>query len=220
VFGGKKRGADDASAETLPHTPECSRALKRLCDCIERGRTLVSDELRVVASYTEDVKAVWRLLQPENGTNELRRAEFDMLVAQYENSEDLLQKHMGKTMRSFAPGLFAGGDDLELPVDNLDLERAFRVPKSHERRIHGHAHAGVRIVQQGPTLIPALDAHKRHSEPFTYEELFAYAEATVPVEQQESERRRGLMRQARSHKNRGTLLAELERQFNGRPLAT
>ena len=49
--------------------------------------------------------------------------------------------------------------------DNLDLERWFRLPKGHERRIHGHRHAGVRIVQEGPTLVHALDAH--HDPPRT-----------------------------------------------------
>jgi 2,3-bisphosphoglycerate-independent phosphoglycerate mutase len=38
------------------------------------------------------------------------------------------------------------------------LERWFRLPKSHERRIHGRRHAGVRLVQTGATLVPALDA--------------------------------------------------------------
>ena len=33
--------------------------------------------------------------------------------------------------------------------DNLDLERWFRLPKSHERRIHGRRHAGIWIVQDG-----------------------------------------------------------------------
>jgi hypothetical protein len=35
----------------------------------------------------------------------------------------------------------------------LDLERWFKRPKGHERRLHGRRHAGVRIVQQGPTCI-------------------------------------------------------------------
>ena len=46
--------------------------------------------------------------------------------------------------------------------DNLDLERWFRLPKRHERRIHGRRHAGIRIVQDGPTLVLALDAHVAH----------------------------------------------------------
>ena len=43
-------------------------------------------------------------------------------------------------MASFAAGLFVG-PVADLPEDNLDLERWFRKPKSHERRIHGRRHA-------------------------------------------------------------------------------
>ena len=53
-------------------------------------------------------------------------------------------------MLSFLPGLFVGEDKFEEIRDNLDLERWFRLPKSHERRIHGHRHAGMRIVLEGP----------------------------------------------------------------------
>jgi hypothetical protein len=60
---------------------------------------------------------------------------------------------MGRVMASFAPGLFVGGDEADLPQDNLNLERWFRQPKGHERRIHGHQYAGVRLVQEGPTLL-------------------------------------------------------------------
>ena len=76
---------------------------------------------------------------------------------------------MGRVMASFKPGLFAGGDRGDWPGDNLDLERWFRLPKGHERRIHGRCHAGVRIVQEGATMMLALDAHRHHSQPFTEE---------------------------------------------------
>ena len=48
---------------------------------------------------------------------------------------------MGKVMAGFHRGLFVGGEDADQPRDNLDLERWFRQPKGHERRIHGHKHA-------------------------------------------------------------------------------
>ena len=70
---------------------------------------------------------------------------------------------MVRLMIAFCGGLFSGGDDVAEILDNLDLERWFRLPKSHERRIHGHRHAGVRIVQEGPTLVLVLDAHHRAS---------------------------------------------------------
>lgn len=54
----------------------------------------------------------------------------------------------------------AGGDEVDLPRDNLDLERWLRPPKGHEQRIHRRYHAGVWIVQEGPALVLALDAHQ------------------------------------------------------------
>jgi len=120
---------------------------------------------------------------------------------------------MAKTMKSFAPGLFVGGDDPDLPTDNNELERWFRNPKGHERRIHGHRHAGVRIVQEGPTLLPTLDAHLRRTEPFTKEELRSYANAKPPLCQTEAIHRRKVMRKARSKKTRPKLLEHLEQRY-------
>ena len=77
-------------------------------------------------------------------------------------------------MAAFVAGLFAGGDLAGVPLDNLDLERWFRLPKGHERRIHGHRHAGVRLVQEGATLMPVLDAHRGRAVPYTATELLAY----------------------------------------------
>ena len=100
-----------------------------------------------------------------------------------------------------------------MPQDNLDLERWFRNPKGHERRIHGHHHAGVRIVQEGATLIPALDAHLRHPAPLTAADLLPYRHASPPTGQLQALARRKLMRRARSSKKRPLLLAELEARY-------
>ncbi len=81
------------------------------------------------------------------------------------------------------------------------MERWFKNPKGHERRIHGHKHAGVRIVQEGPTLLLTLDAHLQHDGPFTAEELLPYRHAQAPKDQQEAINRRKVMRKARSKKN-------------------
>ena len=102
--------------------------------------------------------------------------------------------------------------------DNLDLERWFRLPKSHERRIHGHRHAGVRIVQDGPTLVHALDAHVSHPELFTVDDFLPYRAARPPTSQIEAVSRRKIMRKARSKKNRPILLAELERRYRESPV--
>ena len=83
----------------------------------------------------------------------------------------------------------------------MELERWFRQPKGHERKIHGRRHAGVRIVQEGATLLLALDAHLGHPEPFTAEELLPYRHAKEPADQAEAIQRRKVMRKARSPKN-------------------
>jgi hypothetical protein len=124
---------------------------------------------------------------------------------------------------ALAPGCAAtqlGGDDLDLPHDNLDLERAFRLPKGHERRIHGHAHAGIRIVQRGPSLLLVLDAHQRHPEPFTHEDLAPWRDASASASQRECQRRHGIMRRARSAKKRSLLLADLERRYRAAVLVS
>ncbi len=82
-----------------------------------------------------------------------------------------------------------------------------------ERRIHGHRHAGVRLVQEGPTLLLALDAHLEHPEPFTAEDLWPYRHAPAPACQRQALHRRTIMRHARSKKRRPLLLADLERRY-------
>jgi len=126
---------------------------------------------------------------------------------------DPFHEHMAKVMSSFQPGLFVGEDQLDQVRDNLDLERWFRLPKGHERRIHGHKHAGVRIVQEGPTVALALDAHRDHPEVFTVEDLLPYRSARPPECQREAMNRRKIMRKARSQTKRPKLLAELERRY-------
>jgi len=135
------------------------------------------------------------------------------LTDRFQQNEDPIRLHMATVMISFFAGLFVGEGKFEEIKDNLDLERWFRLPKSHERRIHGHRHAGVRIVQDGPTLILALDAHAAHAGPFTVEELLPYRTAREPPCQSDALNRRKIMRKARSKKKRPILLAELERRY-------
>ena len=120
---------------------------------------------------------------------------------------------MAAVMSSFLAGLFVGEGTFEEIRDNLDLERWFRLPKSHERRIHGHRHAGIRIVLEGPTLVHALDAHVAHPAPFTADGLLPYRTAQEPRCQEQALNRRKIMRKARSKKNRPILLAELEQRY-------
>lgn len=82
-----------------------------------------------------------------------RRSRFAAKVTEFQHrAEDRIYAHFAKVMVSFRPGLFVRAKLRAYPHDNLDLERWFRCPKSHERRIHGHRHAGIRIVRDGPTL--------------------------------------------------------------------
>jgi hypothetical protein len=161
----------------------------------------------------DDVSTIQATLEPDGGTCAERQAQFQGLQAQFQASDDPTRQHMGHVMASFAPGLFVGGEDADLPQDNLDLERWFRQPKGHERRIHGHRHAGVRLVQEGPTLLLALDAHIAHPEPFSAADLWPYRHSPTPACQRQALHRRTIMRRARSKKKRSRLLAELERRY-------
>ena len=153
------------------------------------------------------------MLDPTAGATSERRVKFDAILDAFLRDAHPFRRHMADVMKSFAPGLFAGGDDLDLPDDNLDMERWFRQPKSHERRIHGRSHAGVRIVQEGPTLAPTLDAHLAHPDPFTCAELIPYRHVPPPACQLDAIRQRKTMRKARSTQRRPLLLAQLEQRY-------
>ena len=136
-----------------------------------------------------------------NGSATERQAQFTRLQEEFAGLAAPFYHHVAGVMASFAAGLFVGGDTLPCLQDNLDLERWFRKPKGHERRIHGHRHAGVRIVQEGPTLLLALDAHVTHPEPFIAHDLARYQDVSAPACQVEAIHRRKVMRTARSKKN-------------------
>lgn len=173
----------------------------------------VADELQAIRGHVATITAIQETLEPGRGLCAVRRQTFETVRDQLISSEDEIRLHMGKVMASFQPGLFEGGDEAKGPRDNLDLERWFRQPKGHERRIHGRRHAGVRIVQEGPTLVHALDAHLRHPGPFTANELLPYLHAKLPDSQSQAMKRRKIMRRARSPKKRAALLAELEARY-------
>ena len=188
--------------------------MERLAGCIDRGRALVESRLAEVRGYVQELHAVASTLDPETGACAEREQSYQVLQEHFRNQRDPLHQSMAGVMERFAPGLFAGGDDLDLPLDNLDLERWFKLPKGHERRIHGRQHVGTRIVIEGPTLMLALDAHHTHPAPFHPEELLPYRHATPPPSQIDAEHRRTVMRKARSRKKRPQLLKELEARYN------
>jgi hypothetical protein len=141
------------------------------------------------------------------------------LIDRFSRTGDPIHRQMVQVMTSFLAGLFVGEGTWEQIRDNLDLERWFRLPKGHERRIHGHRHAGIRIVLEGPTLVHALDAHAAHAGPFTSDDLLPYREAREPPCQAQALNRRKIMRKARSKKKRPLLLADLERRYREAPIS-
>ena len=92
--------------------------------------------------------------------------------------------------------MLVGESTFEDIRDNLDLKQWFRLPKSHEWRIYGHRHAGVRIVQERPALVHALDAHRTHPGPFRGDDLIPYRTAQESVCQRGAIHRRKIMKKA------------------------
>ena len=184
-----------------------------MATCIDKGLDLVKPEQEVIRRHVEEIKEVAATLDPGTGQCARREADYQTILARIEGEGDAVHEHMAKLMTGFRVGLFAGGNTMAQVQDNLDLERWFRLPKSHERRVHGRRHAGVRIVQEGPTLVLALDAHDARAGSFNVEDLFAYRQAREPACQRQAMGRRKIMRKARSKTKRPKLLAELERQY-------
>jgi hypothetical protein len=173
----------------------------------------VAAEQVTIRGYVEEVGEVAATLDPQQGESTRRQEQFEELTARFQRAGDPIHQQMAGVMISFVAGLFVGEATFEEIRDNLDLERWFRLPKSHERRLHGHRHAGVRIVQEGPTMVHALDAHVAHPGRFTGADLLPYRTAREPPCQREALNRRKIMRKARSKKRRPILLADLERRY-------
>ena len=179
---------------------------------IDRGLASVHDEQAAVRAEVEKLRPVAETLDRATGSVDSRRERFEKLREAYATSSDSFAIHLAKVMLSFVAGLFVSSLET-LPRDNLELERWFRLPKGHARRIHGRCHAGTRCVRDGPTLACALDAHLQHLGPFTTKELLPYRDAQPPPSQQAASARHTIMRRARSTKQRPVLLAELERRY-------
>jgi len=175
--------------------------LQRLAACIDHGVAKVQAAHHVVRQQVQEIERVAATLTGANSSATERQAQFTRLQEEFAGLDTPFYRHVAGVMASFAAGLFVGGDTRPGLQDNLDLERWFRKPKGHERRIHGHRHAGVRIVQEGPTLLLALDAHVTHPEPFTAHDLERYQDVSAPACQVAALHRRKLMRAARSKKN-------------------
>jgi hypothetical protein len=187
--------------------------LKQLVACIDKGLAQTKTTLDEVADDVAELRLVYSTLDPDTGSTRSRRADFDEIASGFRATPSPLHNHMAGVMERFAPGLFVDCGRCNLPSDNLDLERWFRLPKGHQRRIHGHAHAGVRLVHEGPTLLITLDAHRRHPGMFAADELIPNRDAIPPPCQRDAESRRKIMRRARSRKQRPILLTDLEHRY-------
>ena len=178
--------------------------LARLAGCIDRGLEEVKEAQEQIKQQVEQIRAVAETLKEESGPRWQRQARYRELQREHQKQGGDFSAHLAKVMSSWAGGLFVPvrakkGEDL--PTDNDELERWFRKPKGHARRIHGRKHAGTRIVQEGPTLLPTLNAHEAHPEPFTATELLPYRNALEPADQREAIQRRKVMGKARSKKS-------------------
>jgi hypothetical protein len=177
--------------------------LERLAGLIESGLACVKQEQAEVQQEVAEISKVAETLEENTGTRKERRARYEKLQREYEAKGGAFYSQLARLMVSWMAGLFLGPRAKKGEKglqDNLELERWFRKPKRHERQIHGRRHAGMRIVQEGPTLVHVLDAHDAHPGPFTAEDLAPYWSAEAPPEQQEAIQRRKVMRKARSKK--------------------
>lgn len=178
-----------------------SPLLKYLSTYIQRGLGRYAEDWCRIAAGIGGLLIVWTLLHPPTATRHSHREEFQQLAQQWSTHPEPVLQHIGQVMQHFEEGLFCGDETLDIPDDNLDLERWIKGPKGHERRIHGRQHVGLRLVIEAPTLLPAFDAHRARTTPFTVQELLPYATADIPESQQRAVARHQLMRKARAKKN-------------------
>ncbi|MDP2852406.1 MAG: hypothetical protein Q8O23_03260 [Gallionella sp.] len=187
--------------------------VKDLIAVIDTGLNAVQEEQKVLREYVKDIQAVKETLDLETGNVKERKKRFQKLYRHLSAYEDDIHQHIAGVMDRFSKGLFVTGDDPDLPSDNQDLERFFKVCKSHERKIHGRQHTGMRLVVEGPTVIPTLDAHLLHPSQFSCTDLFPYSEMDVPPAQKAALARKKKARLARSRKKRRRFCENLESRY-------
>lgn len=206
---------DCSLTRTLARPPTViTPLLTRLHGYISRGIARYAEDFNRLAAGMGTLGYVWTLLHPRTGTRHENHEVFQQVAEQALSHPEPLMQHIGQLMQSFEEGLFCGDETLDVPEDNLDLERWIKGPKSHERRIHGRQHVGLRLVIEAPTFLPAFDAHLSHVTPFTVQELLPYVTADIPESQQQAVIRHQLMRKARSKKNEKSPYSSLNRIMN------
>ena len=135
-----------------------------------QGLDLVKLQQKTIRCHVETIQEVAATLDPAAKTSAQRQSYFDAIFARLDGDSDPIRRQMAVSMQSFRVGLFAGDDTFDQLHDNLALELLVPLAQGHERRIHGHRH-GVRIVQEGPTLVHAGRLHHTHPEPFGVDDL-------------------------------------------------
>lgn len=168
--------------------------------CIAQGLEIYQKDRPKILSYELELKRISKMVYSTTAPCKQRMKAFTKILNRLRDNPDPIIVKISKIMKSFSKGLFAGGDNLDIPEDNFELERWFKIPKGHERRINGHQHAGTRIVYEGPTLLPTLDAHQSLTKPLTAADLLPYADAKMPECQREAMQRRSIMKKGRSKK--------------------
>lgn len=123
----------------LRKTPISSK-LKRLQGCIKRGLLIYQTDQIEIEKWIKEIEKVKDTLDLEKGTRKSRLSKFRRLKRRLAKTNDLVKNQMSEIMHSFRASLFVGDDIFSMPEDNLDLERWFKKPKGHERKIHGHKH--------------------------------------------------------------------------------
>ena len=107
-----------------------------MAGCIDAGLQAVAAVRPAIQRQVEDLRLVAATLDPDTGGVATRQRRFRALREQFAEGTVPSRQHLSRLMDRFAPGLFVGGNAADVPWDNLDLERWFRLPKGHERRIH------------------------------------------------------------------------------------
>jgi hypothetical protein len=186
---------------------------------ITAGLTSTQADRARVEADVDLVGQIAATVEIASGSTAARRAEFEALQAQCAAATPPRHQAMGELMGRWLPGLFVGEQSSApgpaVPADNYALERWFKLPKQHARHTHGRAHAGIVLVQRGPTRMLVLDAHREHPGPFGATDLIPWRDAKVPEVQQRTLARAQIMRRARSSTARATLLADLEARYRG-----
>jgi hypothetical protein len=174
--------------------------LQRLAAGMDRGVAEGQAEHRVVRQPLQEIQRVAATLTRANGAAAVRQTQCTRLPEACADLDTPFDQPVAGVMAGCAAGLFVGGETRPCLQDHWDLARWFRQPTGHERRLHGHRQAGVRLVQEGPTRLRALDAHMTHPEPLTAHDLEPSQDASAPPCQVAALQRRKLMRKARSKK--------------------